>query len=399
VSDLLRLLRRLFWVGGIGLTLLIVMQVAHFLLLLGQSAPGTAWALGVLLGGGVLGALGWFWWQIARYPRALQPPPVADPATAGHREMKAYCLYLRGYARRLAANPAVPEARQQALQAFVADLDSTLGAHPLNQDLRLYITRGEDEAIRPALAALREKAQAEVRASTRDVMLAVTFSPYPSIDLLVVAARNLGMTLRLVRLHATRPAPAEQWAILRDVARVVVTVNFLNAGRQLLENLFAHLPFVGRFVEDMAQGIGAGFLTSATGNAAIDRCAAFRGWDRAEAARTLGAQTRDFLADVRDMFTKDVLPHLRSRIRFSAPEAERQGEDSWWNAVVDGLSRAVDATAAAFQTVVVRPAGAAVQGVAQMGGAMAEATSRTSRGFWSWVTGRGDEPPPGGAVP
>lgn len=379
MQDLLRILKRLVFIAGLGLTLFVVMEVAHFFLLLTQISPLAALLTGFLLGGAVLWMTGWFWWQLVRVPRALRAPRVADPATASHDQLKAWCLYLRACALRLADNPHVAD--PTPLRSFVADLDSTLGAHPLNDDLRLYIRRGEDEAIRPALLQLRSKASDEVRASTRDVMLAVTFSPYPSIDLFVVLYRNLGMVMRLIRIHQTRPLPAEQWAILRDVLRVVVTVNFLNAGRQLLENLFANLPFVGRFVEDMAQGIGAGFLTSATGYAAIDRCAAFRGWDKAEAARTLGGQTRDFLGDVRDMFTKDVLPQLRSRIRFSAPAAQNQSEDSWWNSIVDGLNRAVDATAAAFQTVVVRP-------VTTAGSAVIDATAKTGRGFWGWLTGR-----------
>ena len=68
--------------------------------------------------------------------------------------------------------------------------------------------------------------------------------------------------------------------ILRDVLRVLITVNFLYIGRNLVENLFANVPLLGRVVDDMGQGLGAGLFTSAAGHAAIERCAAFRGWDK-----------------------------------------------------------------------------------------------------------------------
>src|SRR5258706_232187 len=83
--------------------------------------------------------------------------------------------------------------------------------------------------------------------------------------------------------------------------RVVSAVNFLTFGNRLLEGILAGVPMVGRFADDVAQGIGAGFLTSAVGHAAMQRCEAFHGWDRAAAVETLGAGSKRFLADVRDI--------------------------------------------------------------------------------------------------
>ncbi len=89
-------------------------------------------------------------------PRRAAPSPVRpDPATAGHDRLKAWVLHLRALALGLAAAPDLDPAPAGLLRSFVADLDSTLGAHPLNFDLRLYIARGEVDTLRPVLDALR----------------------------------------------------------------------------------------------------------------------------------------------------------------------------------------------------------------------------------------------------
>ena len=88
-------------------------------------------------------------------------------------------------------------------------------------------------------------------------------------------------------------------------------MNFLNFGNKLLEGILGGVPMVGRFADDVAQGIGAGFLTSAVGHAAMERCESFHGWERTAAVATLSADSRRFLEDVRDIFLKDVYPSMR----------------------------------------------------------------------------------------
>jgi hypothetical protein len=85
-------------------------------------------------------------------PAPARPP---DPATAGHDRLKAWVLHLRDLALDLAAAPGLDPAQAAHLRTYAEDLDSTLGAHPLNFDLRLYLARGEEDTLRPALLAGR----------------------------------------------------------------------------------------------------------------------------------------------------------------------------------------------------------------------------------------------------
>jgi hypothetical protein len=172
----------------------------------------------------------------------------------------------------------------------------------------------------------------------------VTLSPYRSADLLIVLYRNGGMVLRLTAIYASRPRLSEQLAILRDTVTVVAAVNFLNLGSKLVESLLSTVPIVGRFADDIAQGLGAGFFTSAVGHAAMHRCEAFQGWDRLEATDALRSRSEAFLEDVREIFQKDILPHLRSRL----PGLE-------WERIASGVRRAVDVTAAGLDSLVARP--------------------------------------------
>jgi len=86
-------------------------------------------------------------------PAPARPP---DPATAGHDRLKAWVLHLRDLALALAAAPGLDPTQAAQLRTYAEDLDSTLGAHPLNFDLRLYLARGEDDTLRPALLAGRQ---------------------------------------------------------------------------------------------------------------------------------------------------------------------------------------------------------------------------------------------------
>jgi len=78
-------------------------------------------------------------------------------------------------------------------------------------------------------------------------MLGVTLIPYQGIDFIIVLYRNGAMVLNVATIFASRPAIGEQWMILRDVLKVVATVNFINVSRNLVESLFAHVPVLGRY--------------------------------------------------------------------------------------------------------------------------------------------------------
>ncbi|MBN1270236.1 MAG: DUF697 domain-containing protein [Kiritimatiellae bacterium] len=361
-----RIVRNTLLLAGVLLGFVVAVELLRIFAFFHRIHPGLAWAYAAVLGFGVLAAVIYWIVQWASYPRVLAPPPRLDLARAGFNDLRAYCRYLLKYLDRLSRNSRLSDDERAAASNAIAELRDILHAHPLIDDLARGIEDIESKCVAPLLARLEEVAAAEVRHSVRDVMLGVSLSPFHSVDLLVVLYRNSAMILRIVRVYASRPAPREQLLILRDTLRVVAAVNLLNLGRTLFESLFANLPLIGRAIDDIAQGLGAGLLTSAAGHAAIARCAAFRGWDAEEATSSLADHAVHFFGDVKDIFAKDILPALKSRIRATTP-AEAAEQPGFWDSLVRGVAKAVDATATAIGSYVIEPAMAGTAGVVKTG--------------------------------
>jgi hypothetical protein len=209
-------------------------------------------------------------------------------------------------------------------------------------------------------------------------MLGVALSPWRSADLGVTIYRNASMVLRIIRIFDNRPPLREQLLILKDILAVVATVNFLNYGSRLLQNLSASVPVLGRFADDIAQGVGAGLLTSVAGHTAVDRCRSFRGWDRVEAGRTVRRELAGFLVDIRQIVTTDLVPTMRKPIEAQLPEDERKPE--FFARIGDGVEKAMDDTAAAMDLFLRKPVVAAGRGVATGSVAIGQAAGRS--GLW-----------------
>ena len=195
---------------------------------------------------------------------------------------------------------------------------------------RQAIEQAQSRIIKPLLEVLDAQADKHVRSSVRDVMLCVAVSPYKSADLMIVLYRNAAMVIRIIRIYHSRPRFREQMRILRDTMRVVATVNYLNLGGKLLEKLSAKLPG-GRFLDDIAQGMGAGLMTSVAGHAAKHRCRAFRGWDEQEAKNSIRQHLVKFYKDVRGIFLTDIMGMMKDRIG-GAYQTVREAVESALNA-------------------------------------------------------------------
>jgi hypothetical protein len=295
-------------VVGVLLSLIAVGQVLNVYLALRVLSPIAATLFALVVLSGVAGCAVYLGVQWYTHPPVLLAPPRTDELAT---DVGRHARYLVHYLDRLATNALLqPEDQQRARDGarHLADADELPA-----DELQRVVRDVESGTVEPLIDAIRTVAEAEVRRCVRDVMAGVTLSPYRSSDLLVVLYRNGAMVVRLAELYGGRPRLAEQLAIARDTLRVVAAVNFLNFGSKLFEGILAEVPVVGRYADDAAQGIGAGFLTSAVGHAAMRRCEAFHGWDRTEAVEVLGIDSRRFLTDVRDIFFKDVYPSMRSR--------------------------------------------------------------------------------------
>lgn len=323
-------------------------------------ALGYAISMGALLIGVVL----YFRRHLGPLPKVLVPPVLGDIEQASFKSLKRFVKYQGEYLARLKINQKLSESGRDQAGLAIRSIQDVLSAHPLRDDLQRLIVQTHEKAIGPLLEELHHLASKEVRASVRDVMLAVTLSPYRVIDLLVVLYRNGGMVVRIAQIYESRPGLRAQLRILHDTLRVVITVNFINLSRNLVEGIFSRIPLVGRVVEDIGEGIGAGFFTSLAGHAAIDRCSAYQGWQYEEAIQGIGRQSRQFLDDVRDSFMRDVFPQLQGRIRMAGRARDSALDE---NKLLDTVSGAVlsafDASARTVNALLVKPAVSGTQAV------------------------------------
>lgn len=359
-------------------------------------ALGTAFGIAVLVG--VAALIAWYAITIGRRPGVLLPPAGVDPETATGAPLRAYARYQIRLLRRLSGNPSVDSLQREIARRQSDRLREALAAGAHAADLPLTVRHATEYAITPAVEPLDALARAEVARSVRDVMLGVTLSPWRTADLLVVLYRNLRMTARIMDLYNTRPPLREQVLILRDVFTVVATVNFLSYGSQLFQTLTASVPVLGRFADDVAEGIGAGVLTSVTGHAAIGRCRTYGSWDAAEAQRSIRANLGRFLADVKHIVIDDVLQRLRRPVEAQLPPAQRPADVQETMRV--GVMAAMDESATFLDQFVRRPVVATGRGVADTGAAVGRVVARGSQatgralarfvsGTTRWIAGAG----------
>lgn len=266
---------------------------------------------GYLFVGVLTCAVIWLIWYLfvtlGSRPAVLVPPVVESPDDATTRQLRRYGKYLCKYIERLSENPSLSTEEQAASDDSAVELADRLASAKNNAELVGAIEQAEAGMIKPLLSTLAEQADREIRASVGIAMAGVALSPYKAADLMIVLYRNFVMVIRIIRIYNSRPRFAEQLRILSDIVNVVATVNYLNLGQHMMKDLLSRVPGIGRFTGDVAQGFGAGFMTSVVGHAAMQRCEAFKGWNEQEAKDTLRSRAAGFFADVSDIFKKDIL--------------------------------------------------------------------------------------------
>jgi len=366
LAQVWKVVRRVSIALGIALSFFAVVELIRAYEVLHGLHPVLGSIFAWLLILGLVGLLVYYRLTVYRWRTVLAPPRREDVETAGEGSLQRYLRYLRRVALRLSRNEFLPEDCRRELEGEAQRLLELTSARPGRDVLAQAVSSTEIDIIEPAVAILDELAEKEVRNCVRDIMLAVTLSPWRSADLLVVLYRNTGMVARITRVYESRPRLREQFAILRDVGAIVATVNFLNYGSRLLQNMAAGVvPFVGRFADDIAQGVGAGLLTSVAGHAAIDRCRAFRGWKQAEAQETVRRKLKDFASDLKDIATTDLFSKIRKPVEMQMPDDAAKPE--LLGRMKEGLVAALDETAETMDTFVRRPVTVAGRGVINTG--------------------------------
>ncbi len=350
---------------GVFLTFFAFIEILHSYEVLSRIHPvlGVAFLLVLLCSFGYLFVYGAL--VIYSRPRVLAAPPEFNADTASLHQARLYCKYLLSYMNRLSENENLTGEEVQICKDGQMQLAQALKTTDSSEELIKELEKTESEVVLKAMENLDAKAEREIRNSVRDITLGVTLSPYRAADLLIVLYKNATMVIRIVRIYNSRPYLREQILIFRDTMRVVATVNFLNFGEKILETMTTNVPFLGGFVDEMAQGVGAGILTSATGHAALARCRAYRPWNHYEAVEGLHGKIGDFVRDCKGIVW-DLLPDVRARITARAPSVEVE-QPGFWEKVTGGISSSMDLLAEVGEGFVKVPTRVAAEGVVKGG--------------------------------
>jgi hypothetical protein len=379
-------------VVGLALCAMALVELLHAYVVLRELHPWAGATFLVVLVIGLLASIGWYMVSLQTSPPLLLPPAVGPLESAPPPALRRYGRYLLRLSRRLSINSHITEDVRELLGERGLALRAALDPKGDAVVCREGIEGFEKEALSPAVQQLDEHAEKEIRRCVRDVMAGVTLSPWRSVDLLVVIYRNLQMVRRVTRIYNSRPRVREQWKILYDVAAVVATVNFLNYGSRLLQNLTASVPFLGRFSDDIAQGLGAGLLTSVAGHATLYRCSAYHGWNSEAAEMTIRRKLKFFAGDVKGLLTDDILPLLRKPVEAMADSDIDSPE--LLDRVKEGISKAVDDTVDVMDLFVRKPVAVAGKGVATTGSVLwkggelaVDGVKTTAKGAWRLTRG------------
>ena len=292
--------KTVFFIIGIFILLFFIAEVIRTY----QTFYNIHAVVGILFAALLIGSLAWFFGRyiltLISRPPVLIPPKFKDRNDPTNKEIHAYIKYLIKYSNRLNNNEILSCDESNITDSVTAYLKSDLTSEDKTEKL-LLIEKAEQE-IKSLLCKLDEKAEEQVRKCTRDVMIGVMLSPYKAADLLIVLYRNLVMITKITRIYNTRPRVREQLKIMYDTICIVATVNYINMGKNLIEGFGSKVPFVGKHLDDIAQGIGAGFMTSVAGHAAMERCMAFKGFNEQQAKDNIRNHLKHFFIDVKNTF-------------------------------------------------------------------------------------------------
>ncbi|HML75489.1 MAG TPA: DUF697 domain-containing protein [Anaerohalosphaeraceae bacterium] len=370
LSDFLRTVKACIVFFGVLLSLFAIFELLRMFQTLYSIHPAAGYVFLVVLAGGFVWLFVWFFRVLGGSPRALTPPATVDIEQADLRQLRRWARYQLRFLQRLTQNPFLDEKMRGQIQM---EMDRLTPAFSQSRDfgqMHQLVLTTEEKTILPALDLLDRQASRQVRDCVRDVMLGVTLSPYKSADIFIVLYRNVLMTGRIIQTYNTRPALGQTIRIGIDILNIVATVNYINMGKNLIEALASKLPGVGRLTDDIAQGIGAGFMTSIAGHAAMDRCRSFRRWNPQAAKAGLLNRVGDFYADVRDIFFSDVWGFVKVRSSQATDQAR------------DAIGQALDQTARTLTECVRIP----VRAVAATGQTVAETTVAGTKVIRHWFS-------------
>ena len=256
-----------------------------------------------------------------RRPVVLPDLPSIEPLdTASMGELCEYRELFLLHSERLLTSSALDDNLRQQSGESLRKIAVRLREIPLSaghEELANRLREAEALFLQPLLATIDQSVEEEIRRSTVEVMTAVTLSPWHSLDLGVALYRGTRMVLNISALYGSRPTLRENLIIFRDVLGAVATVSLVNAGQKLIEGLARQLPGISRIVDDIIQGVGAGYFINLAGWAARDRCRSLHRWEPARARLRLHQKLGRYVSDLRSYLIGDLWSTLWKRMRGS----------------------------------------------------------------------------------
>ncbi len=268
---------------------------------------------------------GWVLMMLVRFfvsrPVVMPDLPSIEPLeTASAGQLSEYRELLLLHAERLLTSSALDDVLRQQSAESLEKVSVRLREIPMtagHEELAHRLQEAEALFMQPLLAKIDQSVEEEIRRSTVEVMTAVTLSPWHSLDLGVALYRGTRMVLNISALYGSRPTFRENLIIFRDVLGAVATVSLVNAGQKLIEGLARQLPGISRIVDDIIQGIGAGYFINLAGWAARDRCRSLHRWEPARARLRLHQKLSRYVSDLRSYLIGDLWSTLWKRMRGS----------------------------------------------------------------------------------
>ena len=343
-----KIIRTAVWLIGGLLSFFVLIELLRAYQTLNAFHPIAGYVFVFVLAIITISVLWYYFFTVTTKPPVLIPPKITDPEKATRHQLGRYAKYLLKYLGRLSENQALSYDEAQMAVDAIDTLEQAVEKWGGSEQLLKVVLETEEKTIKPLLEKVDGRAKRQIRSSMRDVMVGVTLSPYKAADLLIVLYRNLVMVSRIIHVYNARPRLRQQLQIFADIVSVIATVNYINMGKNLIEGLGSHVPGIGRFIDDIAQGMGAGFMTTVVGHAAMDRCRAFRGWNEIQAKDSLKRRAASFYGDVKDVFWVDIWPGVTSRAGIASSELK------------DKIASALDETGNAVGSFVMVPISAAV---------------------------------------
>ncbi|MBS1261617.1 MAG: hypothetical protein MAG453_00946 [Calditrichaeota bacterium] len=333
----LKTLERLAVAVGIGLLFFAGLETVRAYETLAALHPVAGYAFVAL----VIALLAYVLWQLralVSFRVALTPPELPERGPVSAKQAKRFREHMGQVCDRFEANPLFQEKHAGSLSSLRTAAGLIPEPDATGDNVRETVARVEREHVAPLLKILDREAEAVVSDNVGLVSVGTALSPYRSLDVYIVLARNARMVNRILHIYRTRPSPRETALVFYDIARVVAAVNLLNAMDNVWAGLGRHVPFLGRYGEVMSEGLFSGLLTSVTGHAAIDRCRSYRSWSKEEAVRTYRGKLHRWAKDVFGILKRHGIERLFGRGKGPQPEeqAEQSGADgdegkSRWN--------------------------------------------------------------------